>query len=522
MDLTKKYLNTYITQFFSILLNLVSVLIVMPRLSAFHEHLGIYALANSLLSYMAYGDFGFLGAGIKYATESHARQDTRELDFVGFVTAVLFLALGLFLVCTVGFVIFYNVVKLKNVSSELAQFFNYVMMVLIIFSPVYVLRRIVQVFYSIRFEDYYLRIFFGLGSILKIISSFILVKQDPAGVGHYFLFGNIVDLFIVILCFFFAFKRYDISFVVFFKKVKISKKIYEEVKHLAFASLFSTFSWMIFFELDSLFLATFGNFSQIGLMAACLMLVGYLRTIMGIFFSPFSVRFNYFTGLRDYKGLSEVCVELVNFSFPFSLFFVFSIALLTKPLLLSWLGPTYLLAVTCTVLYILSFAFSFAQYPGGMMLVSLERNKEMVISSFIVAVVYWLGVAIFFKSLGIVAIGLFKLICFVLMFIFYMYKIIVFTKISFKDFLIRKIGLGSGILVILYFLDFFVERVLFKNVYKSYWMVGEIILVGASYFFIAVLLYYLVSSDFRKTFKKIVGLLNLSYFSKKNKSLLRN
>ena len=514
MVYTKKYFSYYLTQFLAIFLNIFSVALVIPRLASFPEQLGIYMLAVSLLNYLAYGDFGFLVAGTKFATEAYAQNNRRELEYTGFVMAFSLATWVLFGLFILGFLYFYEHVKLVSSPAEIVTFFRNVMLTLLAFSPVMAVRRVLQTFFSIRLEDYYFRLFFSIGSVFKIISAFFLVHDHPSGVYHYFLFGNVVDLLLVIYCFYFICHRYNYTLGEIIRHTKFDKKIYNEVKGLAFSTLFSTFCWVAFFELDSLFIATFGNLTQVGLIAVCLLLVGYVRMLMGTFFSPFAVRFNHFTGLKDFDGLKKYCLELIEFSFPFSILFITIVVLLLKPLFASWTGG-FEAAILCTAFYLLSFIFSFIQYPGGFLLISLEKNKAIAKVGFLSLIVFWICILLFFRKYGLVTIGVAKFLCFFMMFIFYQTKILEFAKETFSQFFLSKwIKILIAIAVIMFVDHYFQSRFLI-NLTKSYQNLTLVVTTGVVYLFIGIFVYYILCKEFADVAKKIFASLKEVYLLKR-------
>lgn len=504
----------YAAQFLSILLNVFSVAVVIPRLSSFPEHLGIYMLATSLLNYLAYGDFGFLLAGTKFAAEAYAKNNRRELEYTGFVMAVSlgsWIMFGLFIV---GFLYFYEHTKMTTSPADLISFFRKVMLALLFFSPVMAVRRVLQTFFSIRLDDYYFRLFFSVGSVIKILSVFFLVHDQPSGVFHYFLFGNIVDTLVVGYCFFFICKHYNYTFYEIFMHMKFKKEIYNEVKGLAFSTLFSTFCWIAFFEMDSLFVATFGNLTQVGMIAICLLLVNYIRMLMGTFLSPFSVRFNHFTGVKDYEGLKNYCLDLIEFSFPFSILFISIIVLLLKPLFATWIGG-FEAVLLCTAFYIASFIFSFVQYPGGFLLISLEQNKAIAKLGLISLILFWSIVALFFRNYGLVTIGIGKFVCFFVTFLFYQKKILEFTKITFTNFFLLKWIKIILVVMVITGLNYYVEGHLLMNLTKSYRNLILVVFTGGIYMFVGIALYYAICGEFSDVAKKLTGQMKDAFYTKR-------
>ena len=91
---TKNYLKIYVTQFLSIVINLSSLIIVIPYLTSNPQVYGIYSLCVSLLIFLSYADLGFMSAGYKYASEYYAQNNQKEeLEVVGFVSFILLVLL---------------------------------------------------------------------------------------------------------------------------------------------------------------------------------------------------------------------------------------------------------------------------------------------------------------------------------------------------------------------------------------------------------------------------------------------
>ena len=81
----QKFLKIYFWQIISILFNFGSVFIVTPYLSANAPLFGIYSLVTAAYIFLSYGDFGFLSAGLKFASENYARNDRQaEIKVIGF------------------------------------------------------------------------------------------------------------------------------------------------------------------------------------------------------------------------------------------------------------------------------------------------------------------------------------------------------------------------------------------------------------------------------------------------------
>lgn len=93
------YLKIYLWRSISIISGFLSLLIVVPHLSDNAELYGIYSFCVAFTLYLNYGDFGFLGAGQKYAAEAYARGNhDEEIKILGFTGVILILMIIPFLI----------------------------------------------------------------------------------------------------------------------------------------------------------------------------------------------------------------------------------------------------------------------------------------------------------------------------------------------------------------------------------------------------------------------------------------
>ena len=87
----KQFLKIYFWQFVSIFFNFAAIFIVTPYLTSNQTIYGIYTLVIASYMFLTYADFGFLGAGMKFASEYSAQNNLKEeIKIVGF-TGYIFL-----------------------------------------------------------------------------------------------------------------------------------------------------------------------------------------------------------------------------------------------------------------------------------------------------------------------------------------------------------------------------------------------------------------------------------------------
>ena len=238
---TFNYLKIYLWQGISIVLNLLSMFIVIPRLADNPLIYGIYVVCISANIFLTYADIGFAGAGYKYASEYFAQKNLEEeIKIVGFVGFVLLLFVVIFAL-SVSVIAFNPGILIKNINiaAELRIASN-LLFILALFSPVIIFQRILDIIYGIRLEQFIQQRIMIAASVMKILSVFYFFQNARYDIVGYFLFCQIVNLSAILLCLIIAKIRYKYNFLVFFESFKFSRKIFNRTKALAFGSLFCT------------------------------------------------------------------------------------------------------------------------------------------------------------------------------------------------------------------------------------------------------------------------------------------
>ena len=97
LSYTSNYLKIYFWKILSIITGIVSMMVVIPRLTSDKEIYGIYIICISLTLFLQYADIGFLAAGQKYAAEYYGRKDKEsEIKVLSFVHFILFICICVF------------------------------------------------------------------------------------------------------------------------------------------------------------------------------------------------------------------------------------------------------------------------------------------------------------------------------------------------------------------------------------------------------------------------------------------
>ncbi len=166
----KQFLKIYLWQFISILFNFAAIFIVTPFLSSNQVIYGIYTLVTAAYMFLSYADFGFLGAGMKFASEYYAQKNLKqEIKIIGF-TGFIFLMFVLIYALGVTFLAFRPEILVKNLENiEERSIASNLLFILAIFCPVIVMQRIVQIIYAVRLRDYVFQRISIIANAIKIV-----------------------------------------------------------------------------------------------------------------------------------------------------------------------------------------------------------------------------------------------------------------------------------------------------------------------------------------------------------------
>lgn len=498
-----QFLKIYFWQFISILFSFAAIFVVTPYLSSNPTLYGIYTLTMAANMFLSYADFGFLGAGMKFASESYAQNNLRqEIKIIGF-TGFIFLVFVLLYSVGVLVLSFYPEILVKNlVKNEERQIASHLLLILASFCPVFVMQRIVQIIFAVRLKDYAFQRILIVSNAVKITFAVIFFSSGNYPIVAYFLFSQICNLVAVLLGLYIAKRDFKYDFKLFFGAFRFSKEIYTKTKDLAFVSIFLTISWILYYELDPFVISKLLGADQLAVFAIGFTLMEYFRSVFGIIFGPFVAKFNHFIGLKDFDGLNEFYKKVLVLALPLTVFPVISISITIKSFIFSWVGNQYIDSVPIAQILVLSFLFSFLTSLTGILIMAYQRAKLLYIINALLPLVYWLGVIATFRFIGLQAFADFKVIAFFIVSIVYLKIVVKLMKLQFWLFLWKIFS--PAIVPVLFILGItFLTRMYLpmeKNkinllIYFAY----NGIVIG-----LAFTIYYFFSSEYKKTVNSIV------------------
>jgi O-antigen/teichoic acid export membrane protein len=124
--------------------------------------------------------------------------------------------------------------------------------------------------------------------------------------------------------------------------IRFDKESFVKIKKLAIVALLQTLGWVLYYELDLLFIGKLFAPKEVAVYAISFTLLNFLRNIWNIIYSPFAQRFNHYVGLASYSRLRVMTFKLMNFTFPISVLSVLILVISTKYLIISWVGLNYI------------------------------------------------------------------------------------------------------------------------------------------------------------------------------------
>ncbi|MDV6168384.1 polysaccharide biosynthesis protein [Flavobacterium sp. DG1-102-2] len=420
---TKNYLKIYLWQGIAMILNFLSMFIVIPYLTSNPTTYGIYSICISFTMFLAYADFGFIGAGQKYAAEHFARgEKNEEMKVIGFTNFILLIFILLFSI--VFFLLsFKPELLVKGLATANSRYVaSSLLLILAVFTPTTLLQRLLQMIFGIRMEDYIIQRTTITASFLKIVSVLWFFRDGKYDIVGYFLFTQIVNFFAAIVTIFIAKKKYSYDFFGLLKAIHFDREVYNKTKGLAFASLFLTASWILYYELDSVSIGKFLGAEYVASYGIGLIILTFFRNIFGILFSPFSIRFNHFIGYGDEEKLNSFLLQVITIIAPIIVIPIITIAMFANPLILTWVGSDYYESIRIVQFLTFCNFFAFITYPVATYLMAKEHQKEMYFIASILPIVFWLGILITYSYWGIFSFAVFKLLAFIISAVVY-YKL---------------------------------------------------------------------------------------------------
>ncbi len=508
-----KYIKIYFWQAISILFNFAAVFVITPFISTNSNLYGIYTIIIAAYFFISYADFGFLSAGMKYASECFAQNNLKdEIEVIGFTGVIFFAFSSLYAFCIL-LLSFDPSLLVNGISSDVELEIAKKLLIILAFScPVLVIQRVIQIIFGIRLKDYKFQRILIISNSIKLLSAFIFFSNGRYMIVEYFLVSQICMLCAVVVGLIYMKKSLNYDLYSLFKAFKFSKKMYNKTSKLAFTSIFLTICWILYYELDTFAIGKLFDAKSVAVYAIGLTIITYFRSLFGIIFTPFVARFNHFVGLKDKVGLQNFFIKVMVIFIPITVFPVVAVFFTVNNFIICWVGESYTSSISIAQILVLTYVFSFITYPSGILIMANERVKALYFTSALQPIVFWLGIIFTHKYLGLESFAYFKLLAITLETLVYLIIILNFLEINFYALVKRVL---FPVLIPLMFLIFvlfigksFLPTTLGKlNLVYYFISIGIVTLIG-------ILSYYFTSPIFnefsRNIFSNIKIRLNLA------------
>ena len=491
------------------ILNFGSMFIVMPYLTSNSAIFGIYSLCMSLNFFIVYADLGFISAGQKYAAEYYAKDDTNSVHrVIGFSVFTLFIILillaGLFTYLGL------NPEKLINNLNEGydTNVASSLLITLAIFTPLSVLQRWLQILFAIRMEGYLVQRNNIIANLLKLLAVLWFFRSGKYDIVGYFIFSQAADFSASIGTYVVAHYRYKLNFSEILRSFRFSGEVFRKMKKLAMVVVYLNFCFILYYECDALVIGRLFGAKQAGIYAIGLTILYFLRTVFGILFAPFSIKFNHYIGLGDSEGLKLYLMNILVNLTPFIVIPIITLTIFTKPIILSWVGIGYSESIEITQCLIFLYVFSFIFFPMSFLLNALERLKELYLINTLLPLLYWILIAVTFSEIGLLSFAISKVIVFAVSSVIYYSMMIKYLNISLIESVKKIISpiVPSTIYTIIisnFLLEFMPVEKSNINLLITTTFIGLVLISSF-------ILMYIVSKDFKRSICKAYNLIGVN------------
>lgn len=411
---TSNYIKNYIFQILATGIGLLSLFVVVPYISGDKTLYGIYSICVSLTIFVNYADLGFLTAGQKYAAESYAKGDyDEERRYVGFTLFILLSFVSLVLLCFVPIAIKPSIM-ISELDERSANVASSLIWIIIIFSPVLAIKRVLFLAYAVRIEHYKYQIVTFSANVVKILSVFYFFKFQSYNLVGYYLFIHIVELISVIILMGYADRKYNYALKLFFKTIRFAKDLFDNVKSLAGASLLNSVAWILFYELDLIILAKIATPEVVAIYSVAFTTLTLFRNYLAIIYSAFSPRYNHYVGEGNMQGLSTFFKNNIIILAPFVLFPIIVYCFGCHSFILSWVGKEYTESIMLSIILVAGNLLAFINYPSSALLTALNKVGAIVVASLFLPLIFYGGILTCYYLLGVVSFAVFKTIALII------------------------------------------------------------------------------------------------------------
>lgn len=428
-----KYIKTYLWSGLSFILSFLSMFIVAPLTTSTPEAYGVYSLCISFNIFLKYADLGFITAGRKYAAEAFSvNNHALEKKYVGTSMFIYGTMTMVFFLLTLLFATFPEIIIRDIGDSPYYNMAHQLLLILAFTFPLSIIQKFCGLIYSVRIEDYKIQSLQIVGSIIKIASVPAYFFNNRYDIVGYYLFCEVINLLINMYILIRS-KAIGYGAKEFFSCFKIDKEVFNEIKPLALSGFASVIGWVTYYELDTVGVSILLGANAVAVYALGKQIQTFVRSLVGIVYSPYPVRINYYIGNKDFNGLKSFFYKLSE-EFSIVIIPIVAIVLFAKPFIISWVGNGYEESVVILQLLVLTFVIHHVSSPASAVLYGLNKVKDILKLAFIPPIIFWVGIFSTFHFGGVNSFAVFKFLACVVTEFYYCYLAWKYLEYTKKDF----------------------------------------------------------------------------------------
>jgi O-antigen/teichoic acid export membrane protein len=507
---SKNYIKIYFWKAISIVSGFLSLLIVVPHLSDDIELYGIYSFCISFTLYLSYADIGFLSAGQKYASEAFAKGNRKEeVDMLGFTGAILLLMIAPFSIAMIYFS-FYPEMVVSKLSDEGKTIASKIFLILGIVLPFQIiLQRLVQSILIIRIKDYISLRIDVIFNFIKIASVFYFFKNGEYMIVEYYLFNTLLTILSAVLILILIRKFENYNFLDLLKAIKLDRKQFDITKQLAYSSLSLTIGWLIYYELDLIFIGNWYGPEEVAIYAIAFTFLNFLRTLWNSVFSPYSQRFNHFVGGGNEIELKKLITTLIDYTLPLCVIVTVTLVVVAEPLTIFWVGKKYTESILIMQILIIGTGVVFVLNPASYYFTAKTKYRYIYMMAIVLPLVFIISVFLFTPELGFLGIAVSKTLA---MFTGFVISVIglcyIYNQLkAIKKWIVNLLIFSGGII---YFLPIAVNRI-FSTFEKSSFNLAILILIVTLLIVVSYFLLLVSKKAQRNDLKKIYQMILIKF-----------
>ena len=211
----------------------------------------------------------------------------------------------------------------------------------------------------------------------------------------------------------------------------------------------------------------------------------------------------YFVGVNDLQGLKRFYLTAIKRTMPLIVFPVICILVLMKPLILSWVGVDYVASIRIGLFLIFSNLFMFISVPTKTFITALEKIRLLYITSSLMVIVYWCGIFLTINRWQVESFAIFKFVALMIACLFYLVIAMRFLKMNIfhfvKEVILPIVGPVLFLIVSLMLIQAYLPAE------KGKVNLLFVVFTGGVFLLLSLVLYYLMSKDFKGFINDNVG-----------------